>query len=325
MSNNYILGAVGPSGGPQLCNDSVSPFYSALHPDICSTKSATCCHTPLFAFPSIAGFTGSLLLAPLDAPGFYEIYNSNISSEVVGCNFISSTGSNVSYRDLVSGDVTNSSGFITNYNFFVNYGATITLDFSIKIPYTQYDFKNCYNLGRLEVVDVNPDNRGILIGDHWYNNYPGGTGSPFITSYNCSNNTDITPISYPYESPYPTLYWADINSFFYAGDIESYFCSEANYCCDCYEEYDEKICTGSCVDNNFECNCSGVGLDDNTESACFSDIPYVTLQGSYVYTCDVPCGAEIRLIIYRFASGAYDFLPGEEAYFSLTGTTENCL
>ncbi len=332
---NYILNAVGPSGGPQLCNTITHPSIQSAYPDICSTKTATCCHTPLLAVPYSGSYPDAFVLlepsSSLGTQGFYENYNSDITADLPACTFSSGTGSNVTFKELGSAGVTNAAGGIPIHTFYINYGATITLDFSIRIPYIQTEFQYCHNLGRLEMYGINPDNRGILYGDHWYNNYPGGTGSPFITPYDCSNNPSITPISYPYESPYPNEYWADINSFSFAEDIESYRCNYSNYCCACYEIYGTpytKSCTGSCDNNDFECTCSYEGQEYPYSQACYSNVPYVTLQGSYIYTCDVLCGVRLTFMSFRGFPGSYyqaDKLPGEKGFIGLDCTTENCL
>lgn len=336
-AGNYILGAVGPSGGPQFCNNTTGSYFGDTLPDICSTKSATCCHTPVFTYiygrPFLEEF---ILLAPLDSPGYYEMYESNISSAPSGCDVFSPTGGNVTYKDLSTGDVTNTDpGRFGQVEIFVNYGASISLDFTMRIPYVQQNFENCWNLGRLELFNANSDNRGVLIGDHWYDNTPDRPSptipNPFPTPYRCRNNPSITRIYTPFEEGIGS-YAADINSFAFAADIESFICNTSNYCCSCYGQPNdpgilecERPCPGNLPDGliNPPCVCSYMG---DYLSPCYTNMPYVNLQGSFLYTCDVPCGVRIQLVLFQGLGSAagYALYPEEKGYFNLTCTDISC-
>jgi hypothetical protein len=339
--DNFILNAVGPSGGPVFCNTDISNVAKFYFAEACSTKTATCCHTPLFAFT--APFGTPILMAPLDTPGFYESYNANNTSEMSGCLFARGVTGNVDFRSATSGQVVSVSGGIGQYSFYVNNGASINIDYTMIIPYIESSFRSCYDLGRLEIRNADPNNVGDLSGD-WFKNCPSRAEGSF-SSYNCENNPSIENIFKPYPSPTsgtsgnnagcPTrqgAYNANINSFFYAGGIEDYFCSPANYCCSCYEpatgptSFYKSCNSGTCNPRSSRCSCVSEDLD--SFNACFLDIPYVTLQGSYQYTCDVPCGVSIQLILGRaFDAQPYfgNLFPGEKGYINVTCSNGNCL
>jgi hypothetical protein len=137
------------------------------------------------------------------------------------------------------------------------------------IPYVESSFRSCFDLGRLEIRNADPNNVGDLSGD-WFKNCPSRAAGSF-SSYKCENNPSIENIFKPYPSPTSGntagcstrlgSYYADINSFFYAGGIEDYFCSPANYCCSCYEpatgptSFSKSCNSGTCDPTSSPCSC----------------------------------------------------------------------
>lgn len=331
-SNSYILGSVGPTGGPTRC---VGTFGL---PDSCSTKGATCCHTPpqSIGFPiSSVSPSGSTASTPWwNGPSrqtilvngyenYYVVKHPN-AGEPSGCRQppVSSTGykANLISFKTPDGDFKQFPGTPENYRFFVNYGCSIQLEIFIYVPLLQYSI-NCDNWGYLSIRGLNAPNLGTLTGD-WYKNSPYGTYSGFFCNpYNCDTNTSLSagPIIEPYrgvtgsgistcERGGTAFYYADLNPYASRETMRSFVCSESNYCCPnwyyCEDpEPSGMTCspsgTGACTlySGGPGCICGYAGNGFDVCPALQHYSPYAYSSSTYEYTCDNLTGVEINFVL----------------------------